>query len=412
MSKMVSYNKMILNYDKNNKRGNNMSEENTMNEFMDQINDSMKKINKGDVLEGTVVAINEDEVIVNIGHFSDGIIPKEELVEELNADNEDSIKIGDAVSVYVVNPHDKEGNVVLSQKRAVDIVAWDELKKAFDDQTNIKVNIKEVVKGGVVAYYKTIRCFIPGSLLSYRYVENMNEFVGKEIEVRVEDFDLDKKRVVLSRKAIELEERQKLKESFLKNVEVGKKYKGVVTKIMKYGAFVDLGGVEGLIHIGDLAWNRVKHPSEVVSEGQEVEVHVLNFDPKTQKIGLGLRKVEEDPWNLVAEDYQVDDIVEAKVVRLADFGAFVEIKEGIEGLVHVSEISTDRVHKPSDVLNIGDKVEVKILKIDPENKKLSLSIKETQGQAAAEEIQFEQQNEAGTTLGDIFGDKLKDFFKK
>ncbi|MCG8482179.1 MAG: 30S ribosomal protein S1 [Clostridia bacterium] len=384
-------------------------EQQSMESVIDQIGDSMKEILKGDVIDGTVVTVKDDEVIVNIGHFSDGVIAKEELIEK--QDDEDGIKVGDVISVYVLDPHDQEGNVTLSQKRAVEIVAWDELKKAFDNKEKIKVNVKQVVKGGVVAFYKTIRCFIPASLLAYRYVEDLNEFVGKELEVRVEDFDLEKKRIVLSRKVVEIEEREKLKEAVLKDIEVGKKYKGVVTKLMNFGAFVDIGGVEGLIHISELSWNRVKHPSEVVAEGDEVEVDVLKFDTKTKKIGLGLKKVEEDPWKSIISEYQVGDIVEGKVVRLTDFGAFVEIEEGIEGLVHVSEISSNHVHKPSDVLNRGDKVEVEILKIDQENKKLSLSIKEAEGHAAEEESSIKEP-EQGTTLGDIFGDKLKDFFKE
>lgn len=386
-----------------------MKDEQSMESLIDQIDGSMKEILKGDVVEGTVVDVKEDEVIINIGHFSDGIISKEELIEKQG--DEEGVKVGDVISVYVVNPHDQEGNVILSQKRAVEIVAWDELKNASDNQGKIKVIVKEVVKGGVVAFYKTIRCFIPASLLAYRYVENLNDFVGKELEVRVEELDIEKKRIVLSRKVVEIEEREKLKEAVLKDIEAGKKYKGVVTKLMNFGAFVDIGGVEGLIHISELSWNRVKHPSEVVAEGDEVEVEVLKYDQKTKKIGLGLKKVEEDPWKSIISEYQVGDIVEGKVVRLADFGAFVEISAGVEGLVHVSEISSKHIQKPSDVLNRGDKVEVEILKIDQENKKLSLSIKEAEGHSVEEETTVEEP-EQGTTIGDIFGDKLKDFFKE
>lgn len=383
-----------------------MSDEQSMESLIDQIDDSMKEILKGDVIEGTVVAIKEDEVIINIGHFSDGVISNEELVDD------ESLIVGDKISVYVLNPHDNEGNVVLSQKRAVQIVAWEELEKAFENKECVEVKVKEVIKGGVVAFYKTIRCFIPGSLLAYRYVENMNDYVGKELEVRVEDFDLEKKRVVLSRKAVEVEERDKLKEAIFSSIEVGKKYKGTVTKIMNFGAFVDIGGTEGLVHISELSWNRVKHPSEVVAEGDEVEVEVLKFDTKTKKIGLGLKKVEDDPWKTTMSEYRVGDIVDGKVVRLTDFGAFVEIVAGIEGLVHISEISSNHVNKPSDVLSAGDSVEAEILKIDLENKKLSLSIKEAEGQAVTDEIQAKDSEEEGTTLGDIFGDKLKDFFKE
>lgn len=388
-----------------------MKEEKKMDEFMDQIDDSMKAINKGDVLEGKVLAINDDEVIVNLEHFSDGVITKEEFIDQQDVSDEEKIQVGDVIPVYVINPNDNEGNVVLSHKKAVEAVLWDELEKAFTDKSNIKVKVKEVVKGGVIAYYKNVRCFIPASLLSYRYVENLEEFTGKELEVRVEDFDFSKKRVVLSRKVVETEERDKQKAEILSKIEVGQKYDGVVTKIMNYGAFVDIGGVEGLAHISDLAWYRVKHPSEVVSEGQKVEVSVVNFDPKKNKIGLAVKDVDKDPWNSIKEDYHTGDVIEGKVVKLTDFGAFVEIGKGLEGLVHVSEISTEHVHKPEDVLKAGDKVEVKILKIDDKNRKLSLSIKEAEGQTGeAEESEFTK-DEQGTTLGDLFGDKLKDFFK-
>ncbi len=387
-----------------------MSEENSMNEYMDQVNDSMKEIFKGDIIEGTVISKNDEETIVNTGRFSDGIIPNEELA----ADDSDSIQVGDAMSLYVLDPHDKEGNMILSQKRAVEITAWEELEKAFEEKSDIHVTVKDVTKGGVVAFYNNIRCFIPGSLLSYRYVENMGDYVGKELVVRVEDFDKDKKRVILTRKAVEIEERKKSREALFEKIEVGKKYKGTVTKLMNYGAFVDIGGVEGLVHISDLSWNHIKHPSEVVSEGDEVEVYVLNFDSKKEKIGLGLKKVEDDPWNKITDSYQVGDIVEGKIVRLTDFGAFVEIEKSIEGLVHVSEISNEHVNKPADVLKAGDKVEIKILKIDEKNKKLSLSIKEAQGYSKTQESdnKHEKEPEAeGTTLGDLVGDKLKDFFK-
>lgn len=385
-----------------------MSEENSMNEYMDQVNDSMKEIFEGDVIEGTVISKKEEEIIVNTGRFSDGIIPKEELDTD-----QDSIQVGDVISVYVLNPHDKEGNVILSPKRATEVVAWEELEKAFNEKEELQVKVTSVTKGGVVAFYKNIRCFIPGSLLSYRYVENMKDYIDKEIIVKVEDFDKEKKRVVLSRKAIETEERDKLRKSLFQEIKVGKKYKGTVIKLMNYGAFIDIGGVEGLAHISDLAWNRVNHPSEVVSEGDEVEVYVMNFDPEKEKIGLGLKKIEDDPWNSITTRYQVDDIVEGRIVRLTDFGAFVEIEKGIEGLVHVSEISSEHVTKPSDVLKTGEKIEVKILKIDDENKKLSLSIKEVEGQQMAQDLDINNDNQdEGTTLGDIVGDKFKDFFKK
>lgn len=387
-----------------------MSEQNSMEQFMNEIDDTMKKISKGDILEGKVISVGDEEVIVNIGYIADGVIKKEELSLDKNKAIEDVVKVDDVLKVYVLKPQDEEGNVVLSQKRAEQIVVWDELEDAFENKTRIKATVKDVVKGGVTAFYKSVRCFIPGSLLSYRYVEDMSTYVGQELEVEVEDFDLSKKRVVLSRKAVEVAEREKMKEALWDEIVVGEKRKGRVTKLMKFGAFVDIGGTEGLIHLNDMAWHRVKHPSEIVSEGDEVEVYILTFDRKTGKIGLGLKKVEDNPWNGVADYYKTGDIVEGKVVRLLDFGAFVEIEKGVEGLVHVSEISTERVNKPADVLSVGQEVEVMILKVDETNQKISLSIKEAEGLTATE-IPVEEEEEQTNTLGDLFGDKLKDLFK-
>lgn len=381
-----------------------MEKHDTMMDFMDEIEKSMKRIYKDDVLNGTVISANEEEVLVNINYTSDGLIRKEEMVEEHR------YKEDDEITVMVLNPHDEEGNVVLSHKRAEEIMGWDDLEEAFEKKTRIHVKVKEVVKGGVSAAYRNVRCFIPGSLLSWRYVEDMNTYVGKDLEVVVEDFDRELKRVVLSRKAIETAERQGNKKQLMDQLQEGEMRQGVVTKLMKFGAFVDLGGAEGLVHLNDLAWHRVNDPSEVVAEGDPVTVYVANIDRKTGKIGLVLKKVDEDPWQGAADYYKVDDLVEGTVVRLTDFGAFVEIEDGIEGLVHLSEISSEHIRKPSDKLKVGDRVQAVILKIDEKNKKLSLSMKEAEGQADAD-VELIQE-EKSTTLGDLFGDKFKDFFKQ
>ncbi len=382
----------------------------SMDDFMDEIDHSMKRINRGDVVTGTIITVNEDEVIVNIGYIADGVIPKEELIHGLNPENEDIVKVGDEIKVLVIKAQDSEGNVVVSERRAREIVAWDVVEKAFKAQETISVTVKQVVNGGVVAMYDGMRCFIPGSQLSYRYVEDMSVYVGKSLEVKIIDFDIEKKRVVLSRKQIEVADRVVAKAKMWDELEEGDIRKGVVTKLMKFGAFVDLGGVEGLIHLDELAWNRVNHPSEVVSEGDEVEVYIISLDQNADRIGLGLKKIEDDPWNGIASHYEEGDLVGGKVVRLTKFGAFVEIEAGIDGLVHISEISSERITKPEDVLKTGQEVDVIILKIDEANRKLSLSIKEAEGQVYNEEETVEE-IEDDTTLGDVLGDKLKDFFK-
>lgn len=380
-----------------------MDEQKTMMDFMDEIEKSMKRIYKDDVLDGTVITAGEEEILVNINYTSDGIIPKEEM------DEDHRYQEGEEISVLVLNPHDEQGNVILSHKKAEEIVGWEYLEEAFRQKKKIHARIKEVVKGGVSADYRSVRCFIPGSLLSYRYVEDMSQYLGKDLEVIVEDFDRETKRVVLSRKAVETVERQGKKKLLMEQLQEGEMRQGVVTKLMKFGAFVDLGGVEGLVHLNDLAWYRVNDPSEVVAEGDTVTVYVAGIDKKNGKISLVLKKVDEDPWQGAADYYKADDLVEGTVVRLTDFGAFVEIEDGIEGLVHLSEISSDHVRKPSDKLKVGDRVRAVILKMDEKNKKLSLSIKEADGQLTDDTALV--QEEKSTTLGDLFGDKFKDFFK-
>ncbi|MBP6491996.1 MAG: 30S ribosomal protein S1 [Clostridia bacterium] len=381
-----------------------MEEKNSMLDFMDEIEKSMKRVYKDDVLNGTIISVSDEEILVNIDYIADGIIEREELVEGYD------YQPGEPISAYVLNSHDEDGNVVLSHKKAEEIVGWIDLEKAFEEKKPVMVKVTEVVKGGAVAVYRNVRCFIPASLLSYRYVEDLNAFVGKNFEVMVEDFDQEKNRVVVSRKAIETVERESQKTQLMGQLNIGDIRQGVVTKLMKFGAFVDLGGAEGLIHLDDLAWHRVNDPSEVVSEGDQVTVYIANIDNRTGKIGLVLKKVEEDPWKGMSEYYKVDDIIEGTVVRLMDFGAFIEIEDGIEGLVHISEISSERIRKPSDKLKVGDKVTAVILKVDEENKRISLSMKEAEGQTT-EDFDLVS-DEPAATLGDLFGDKFKDFFKK
>lgn len=375
-----------------------------MLDFMDEIEKSMKRVYKDDVLNGTIISVSDEEILVNIDYIADGIIEREELVEGYD------YQPGEPISAYVLNSHDEDGNVVLSHKKAEEIVGWIDLEKAFEEKKPVMVKVTEVVKGGAVAIYRNVRCFIPASLLSYRYVEDLNAFVGKSFQVMVEDFDQEKNRVVVSRKAIETVERESQKTQLMGQLNIGDIRQGVVTKLMKFGAFVDLGGAEGLIHLDDLAWHRVNDPSEVVSEGDQVTVYISNIDNRTGKIGLVLKKVEEDPWKGMSEYYKVDDIIEGTVVRLMDFGAFIEIEDGIEGLVHISEISSERIRKPSDKLKVGDKVTAVILKVDEENKRISLSMKEAEGQTT-EDFDLVS-DEPAATLGDLFGDKFKDFFKK
>ena len=380
----------------------NNNEEISMNEIMGEIEKSMKRIHEGDVVKGTVVSVSSDEVLVNIGYMADGIISSNELSPE------DILNPGDEIYVYILKINDGEGNVALSKKKADEIKTWDDLQEDFNSATIFKVKVSQIVRGGAIAYINGIRAFIPASHISYSYVKDLNSFINKEINVKIIEFDKYKGKVVLSAKEVEKEEVEKIKEKLWESLQKGEKRMGTVTRIVKFGAFVDLGGVEGLIHLNDLSWKRVNNPSEVVSVGDKVSVYVLDFDKEKNRISLGLKDVAEDPWKLAISKYKVGEIVEGKVVKLLDFGAFVELEDGLEGLVHITEISDDRILKPSDVLNIGDRVKVKILEIDEEAKKMSLSIK-AGNSASSEEISKYNDNDGGVTLGDLLKDKFKDF---
>jgi small subunit ribosomal protein S1 len=391
-----------------------VSEENinSMNEMMDQIEKSMEPINSGDVVTGKVISVSDNEVLVNIGFISDGVIINSELSGDPEVSAKEKLNIGDEISVYVVKVNSGEGTVVLSQKRAEAIKSWDIIESAVESKEVFEVEVKEAVKGGVVAWIKGIRAFIPASQISVSFVKDLNEFVGKTLEVKVIEVDKEKNRVILSRKVIEQVELDKKKKETWNSLVKGEKVTGTVTRIAKFGAFVDLGGVDGLIHITQLSWERVKNVEDVVSVGDSVEVYILDLDQEKGKISLSLKDVKENPWKKASQDLKEGEILDGKIMKLAKFGAFVQIKPGVEGLVHISEISEERIADPSEKVSIGDKVKVKVLGIDRESNRISLSIKEAADNVPAEYQEFlHEQKSEGTTLGDIFGDKLKDFFK-
>jgi small subunit ribosomal protein S1 len=391
-----------------------VSEENinSMNEMMDQIEKSMEPINSGDVVTGKVISVSDNEVLVNIGFISDGVIINSELSGDPEVSAKEKLNIGDEISVYVVKVNSGEGTVVLSQKRAEAIKSWDIIESAVESKEVFEVEVKEAVKGGVVAWIKGIRAFIPASQISVSFVKDLNEFVGKTLEVKVIEVDKEKNRVILSRKVIEQVDLEKKKKETWNSLVKGEKVTGTVTRIAKFGAFVDLGGVDGLIHITQLSWERVKNVEDVVSVGDSVEVYILDLDQEKGKISLSLKDVKENPWKKASQDLKEGEILDGKIMKLAKFGAFVQIKPGVEGLVHISEISEERIADPSEKVSIGDKVKVKVLGIDRESNRISLSIKEAADNVPAEYQEFlHEQKSEGTTLGDIFGDKLKDFFK-
>ncbi|MEW9093778.1 MAG: 30S ribosomal protein S1 [Clostridiaceae bacterium] len=376
----------------------------SMEEFMDSIDKSMKKIRKGDLVKGTIISLNDDEILVNIGYMSDGIIPKEELSFEGEISPREALKAGEEILVYILEINDGEGNVLLSKKRADVVSNWNELEESYRNKDVITVRVKESVKGGVLAYIKGIRAFIPVSQLSIEFVKDTSTFVGEELKVRIIEFHREKERVVLSAKEIQMEEREKNKQKFWDTLKDGERRKGKVTKLMRYGAFVDLGGVEGLIHLNDLSWKRVNKPEEVVSVGDEVEVFIISSDKSKNRISLALKDVKDNPWENIA--FNIGDVLEGKIVRILDFGAIVELTSGIEGLVHISEISDERILKPEEVLKIGDKVKVKVLDIDKKSQRMSLSIKSASN-PYEEELKQYNDTEEGFTIGEMFKDLFK-----
>lgn len=377
-----------------------------MGDLMKELNDSIKIIHPGDILKGTVLSVKEDEVLVNIGYMTDGIIAREELSSDPRVNPKDVVNAGDEVFVYVIEVNDGEGNVALSKKLADSVKVWDELQQLKAEDKTIKVTVKEAVKGGVTADLKGVRAFIPASQLSLYHVEDLNNFVGKALDVAIMELDQDKKRVILSRKEIEIKEAEVKKTAVWSSLKKGEKRRGTVTRLARFGAFVDLGGVDGLIHNSDLSWKRIVNPSEVVSVGDVVEVYVLDFDSANNRISLGLKDVAQNPWNSVKDKFSVGSVVDGTIVRLVDFGAFVELEPGIEGLVHISEISEERILKPSDVLKVGDKVKVKILDLDTQKEKISLSIKEAISRPQEDYSEFND-SDTSDTIGDLFSEKLK-----
>lgn len=384
----------------------------TMGELMEEVDKTMTRINTGDILEGKVVSVDEEGATVDIGYHTEGIVLLNELSNKPNASATELVSPGDLIDVEVLKVDDGEGNVLLSKKRAEAIVAWDYVEKAQKDGEIIEVTVEEAVKGGVISDLKGIRAFIPASQLSDRYVEDISTFVGQTIRTEVIEIDRSKNRLILSARKLAKAARDEEKKVTMENLKVGDKKTGKVMKLVPFGAFVDIGGVEGLLHNQDLSWTRVKHPSEIIKEGQEIEVTVIKIDQEEGKVGLGYKDMTKDPWTVNVEALKKGSVVEGVVTKLVDFGAFVRIADRVEGLVHISQISDKRIDKPSDVLEEKQKVKVKILEINQESKRISLSMKEAQNAFDAELVKkYANSDEGGLgTIGDALGDAFKDLF--
>ena len=376
---------------------------NEMMNMMEEIENSLRVPRRGQTIKGKVIHVTDSEIMVNIGYKSDGIIPKQEISNDLSVNPRELVKEGDEIEVYVLKTDDGEGNVLLSKKRIDAEKGWETLGEAVSKGTTLQAKVVEVVKGGVIAVINELRGFIPASQLSTSYVNNLNDFLGKQLAVNVIDFNRDKRKIVFSHRSVLEKENVEKRRALWQNIQKGNVIEGEVKRLTNFGAFVDIGGIDGLIHISDLSWGRISQPSEVVKVGDHIKVVVLDFDQDKNKISLGLKQITQEPWENIHKKYNAGDIVEGKVVRLADFGAFVELEPGLDGLVHISQISNKHIAKPSQEVHIGQKVNVKILEINEEAKRISLSIKEANEPETVEIVNQEEP----TTIGDIVESKDK-----
>jgi small subunit ribosomal protein S1 len=349
---------------------------------------------EGDVVSGRVVRIDKDEVLVDIGYKSEGVIPSNELSIRKNVDPHDEVELGEEVDALVLTKEDQDGRLIVSKKRARFEKAWRNIEAAAESGQPVTGTVIEVVKGGLIVDLG-VRGFLPASLVDIRRVPNLDEYMGQPIECKVIELNRSRNNVVLSRRAVLEEERKEQRQEILDRLQPGLVVEGVISNIVDFGAFVDLNGIDGLIHISELSWSHVNHPSEILNIGDTVQVKVLDIDRDRQRISLGLKQTQEDPWQRVVDTYNVGDELEGTVTKVVTFGAFVEILDGVEGLVHISELAAHHVENPREVVQPGDVVRVKILEIDSERRRLSLSIKRVEGQVLPSETRA---REAGLPL--------------
>lgn len=380
----------------------------SMADFMDEIEKSMERVSRGDIVSGTVAGNNGETLIINIGQMVDGVVPKEE-VDFDGGESIHQIQVGDVLNFYVVKSDDGEGNILLSKKRADAEMVWDETGNLVNNQRPITVKIKETVKGGLIAHYKGVRCFIPLSQVSVERVEDPESLVGTSLQVLITEIQEEKKSMVASGRLLQEREQNKRKETRFHELVEGQTLMGTVKRLADFGAFVDLGGIDGLIHLNDLSWKRVHKAEEVVEVGQVVKVTILRIDPVNQKIGLKLADFVDNPWENMSEHLQEGSVVMGIVTRLQPFGAFVSILDGVEGLVHISQICEEHISKPQEKLHIGQEVKVKVLGIDTESQRISLSIKEAVADEIADYVEFldDEETSSSSTLGDLFGEAFK-----
>lgn len=344
-------------------------------DFPDLFEKTFITFNKGDIIEGTIVRIDRNEVMVDVGFKSEGVIPSRELSVRKSVNPKDLVNEGDKIQALVLDKEDDEGRLILSVKRAIYEKAWGDIQEISDNDKSVKGTVIESVKGGLIVDIG-VRGFLPASLIDVRRVKELTSYIGEEIEAKILELDRQRNNIVLSRKAHLEQEQSGERKSFLENLEVGNIKEGKISSIVNFGAFVDIGGMDGLVHVSELSWRHVENPNEIVNVGDIVKVKVLEIDNDKERISLSIKQVTEDPWLDFELQYKQDDIVDGDVTKVVPFGAFVTIGKGVEGLVHVSEISVDKVDSPELALAIGQKVKIKITELDIPKRRVNLSIKQ------------------------------------
>jgi small subunit ribosomal protein S1 len=353
-------------------------------DFLAAIDKTIKYFNDGDIVEGTIVKVDRDEVLLDIGYKTEGVIPSRELSIKHDVDPSEVVSVGDEIEALVLQKEDKEGRLILSKKRAQYERAWGTIEEKKDRDEVVEGTVIEVVKGGLIIDIG-LRGFLPASLVEMRRVRDLQPYVGKTLEAKIIELDKNRNNVVLSRRAWLEQTQSEVRSDFLNKLAKGQVRNGVVSSIVNFGAFVDLGGVDGLVHVSELSWKHIDHPSEVVEVGQEVTVEVLDIDLDRERVSLSLKATQEDPWRQFARTHAIGQVVPGKVTKLVPFGAFVRVQDGIEGLVHISELAERHVEIPEQVVNVGDDLMVKVIDIDLERRRISLSLKQANEGALSDE---------------------------
>ncbi|GAA3976584.1 30S ribosomal protein S1 [Thermobifida alba] len=356
--------------------------------FLAAIDETIKYFNDGDIVEGTIVKVDRDEVLLDIGYKTEGVIPSRELSIKHDVDPNEVVAVGDHVEALVLQKEDKEGRLILSKKRAQYERAWGTIEKIKEEDGVVTGTVIEVVKGGLILDIG-LRGFLPASLVEMRRVRDLQPYVGRELEAKIIELDKNRNNVVLSRRAWLEQTQSEVRQTFLNTLQKGQIRKGVVSSIVNFGAFVDLGGVDGLVHVSELSWKHIDHPSEVVEVGQEVTVEVLDVDMERERVSLSLKATQEDPWQQFARTHQIGQVVPGKVTKLVPFGAFVRVEEGIEGLVHISELAERHVEIPEQVVQVGTEIFVKIIDIDLDRRRISLSLKQANESVSPDQTEFD-----------------------